>query len=295
MSNSEKISINVSLPKWVEAVKEDETAYKDRQVVEILLNAIGLSNDLKKSLYLKGGTLMALAFRSERLTADVDFSCIINDHNKFAEDLASELNPLLIKAANTLGYLNIICRVQKIKKMPRSRDFEEASFPALKATVGYAIKGSSQEMRLIKGTASRTIELDISFNEQISAFQELILDTPLISIRAYSPTELLAEKFRAIIQQKVRNRTRRQDVFDINYLLGIYTYSPEDKKEILETFLMKAHSRNLVVNPQSLNDAEIRKRSQSEWNSLQEEISGPLPDFNQAYRKVQNFYQSLPW
>ncbi|MBL4767399.1 MAG: nucleotidyl transferase AbiEii/AbiGii toxin family protein [Rhodobacteraceae bacterium] len=295
MSINKKKSIKIPLFEWVEEIKDNDIIYQDRQIVEILLTAIGLSGKLKKNLYLKGGTLLALAFRSERLTADVDFSCVIKDHAEFAESLRNHLNPLLLRTANTIGYLDIVCQVQTIKKMPRPKIFDHANFPALKVTIGYAKKDTPDEKRLMKGLSTRTIEIDISFNEQIYAFQELILDDPLIRINAYAPIEVIAEKFRAIIQQKSRNRIRRQDAFDINHLLGLFQYSSADKQEILDIFLKKSASRDMDVSSQSMDDHEIKERSKREWDTLQEEIQGVLPDFEETYERVKKFYEDLPW
>ena len=61
---------------------------------------------------------MALAFKSNRVTGDVDFSSIA-EPAEFAEKAVAELNDLLPRAAINLGYLNLVCRVQTVKKMPR--------------------------------------------------------------------------------------------------------------------------------------------------------------------------------
>ncbi|WP_271215059.1 hypothetical protein, partial [Pseudonocardia halophobica] len=49
--------VGVDLRVWVEAARANPTLHRDRQVTEVVLNAIGLSPDLKKALILKGGTL----------------------------------------------------------------------------------------------------------------------------------------------------------------------------------------------------------------------------------------------
>ena len=58
---------------------------------------------------------------------------------------------------------------------------------------------------------------------------------------------------------------------------------------------MKAKSRNLQVNKQSLADEEIIKRSKSEYKTLAYEIDGTLPPFEEVYLAVRNYYESLPW
>ena len=111
-------TVDVDVASWVEAARNDPVRYRDRQVTEIVLAAIGLSPSLRDTLVLKGGALMALAFKSERVTGDVDFTAQAEPEG-FAEALAEEFNAILPKAAVKLGYLDLICRVQTIRKMPR--------------------------------------------------------------------------------------------------------------------------------------------------------------------------------
>ena len=47
-----------------------------RQVTEIVLAAIGLTPSLNKNFVLEGGALMALVFKRNRVTGDVDFTSI---------------------------------------------------------------------------------------------------------------------------------------------------------------------------------------------------------------------------
>ena len=99
--------VDVDIKAWVEAAGHDPLAYRDRQVTEIVLTAIGLAPSLKNTLVLKGGTLMALAFDSRRLTADVDFTALVGPA-LFDELLTGELNGLLPRTAIDLGYLDLI-------------------------------------------------------------------------------------------------------------------------------------------------------------------------------------------
>ena len=69
---SEELTINIS--DWVNQAKKNPERYAIRQVIEILIHAVGMSSFLKGNMFLKGGTLMALAYHSERMTGDVDYS-----------------------------------------------------------------------------------------------------------------------------------------------------------------------------------------------------------------------------
>ncbi|HYW75847.1 MAG TPA: hypothetical protein VFA48_04375, partial [Gammaproteobacteria bacterium] len=52
--------------------RADAHLYLERQATEVLLTAVGESKAYGDSLYLKGGTLMGIVYRSQRQTADVD-------------------------------------------------------------------------------------------------------------------------------------------------------------------------------------------------------------------------------
>ena len=96
--------------------------------------------------------------------------------------------------------------------MPKSENFEEHDFPALLVRIGSAVRGTGEEKRLDIGQATRVLDMEISFRDQAYAFQELTLTDAGVAVRAFTLNELIAEKLRALLQQPIRNRYRRQDV-----------------------------------------------------------------------------------
>ena len=170
----------------------------------------GLAPSLHANLVLKGGAAMALAFKSIRVTGDVDFTSMV-EPAYLAEKLAPELNDLLPKTAITLGYLDLLCQVQSVKKMPRAENFEDHAFPALRVRIGSAKRGTAEATKLVEGKASRVLDVEISFRDHVYNFQELNLIGAGVAVRAFTIHELVAEKFRALLQQPVRKRNRRQD------------------------------------------------------------------------------------
>ena len=115
-------------------------------------------------------------------------------------------------------------------------------------------------------------------------------------IKAYSLPDLVGEKYRAMIQQKTRNRTRRQDAFDIYWLLkNGYLEDRSLRILIYRSLLKKSESRLLLVTKNSLADEEIKKRSSAEYDTLANEIEGKLPPFEEVYTAVRDYYESLPW
>lgn len=117
---------------------------------------------------------------------------------------------------------------------------------------------------------------------------------PAVTIRAYTPTDVIGEKLRALIQQPIRNRQRRQDVYDIVWLLDAHDPDDLTKKDILESMVGKAEARDIELSIDSFDDPEIKRRAGLDWNTLQLEISD-LPPFEPLFKRVHSFYRSLPW
>ena len=285
----------MELFKVQEWVKEstDTTMEKYRQAVHTLIVAISISSKLNTRMIIKGGILLGVRFRNERFTNDVDFSTADIYDMEEKEDLVRELDKGLIDAAETLDY-GMDLRVQSAKKNP-TRD--GASFPTLKITIGYAYKGSAEHKNLMRksGHCSTILHVDYSFNEKNFEVDTLEV-RPGGTIQAYSLTDLVAEKYRAIIQQKTRNRIRRQDPYDIYRLLEDGFLGDKIlKPRILTSLKIKAYSRNIEINQNTLDDDEIFDRSKSEYETLNQEIAGTLPPFDNLFSIVKAYYKSLPW
>jgi hypothetical protein len=226
--------------------RPDRRGGSDDRVTEIVLTTIGLAPTLRDSLVLKGGTLMALAFDSRRLTADIDFTALLGPEG-FETPLTEELNALLPKAAIQLGHLDLVCRVQSVKKMPRAQNFADHDFPALRVRIGSALRGTPEEKHLDSGQATRVLDMEISFRDQVYTDQTLQLSDAGVAIRAFTLHELIAEKFRALLQQPIRNRYRRQVVYDIAYLIDAHPFEEADRKVIHETLVEKCASRDILL------------------------------------------------
>lgn len=285
--------VDVDVRGWVEAARTNPVRYRDRQVTEVVLAAIGVAPNLKQTLVLKGGAVMALAFKSERVTADVDFSADA-DPEAFAQLVVEELNALLPRTAINLGYLDLLCRVQSVKKMPKAKNFEEHDFPALLVRIGSALRGTGEEKRFDAGQAIHVLDMEISFRDQVYAFQELSLTDARVAVRAFTLHELIAEKFRALLQQPIRNRYRRQDVYDIAFLVETNALSADDRAQILTTLIEKCRTRSIEPDIMSIDDPEILKRAQADWDTLKLELSN-LPPFEERFAIVRELYVSLPW
>jgi len=285
--------VDVDIRAWVEAARANPALYRDRQVTEIVLAAIGLTPSLHRTLVLKGGALMALAFGSHRLTTDVDFTAMA-EPGGFAQLLTDELNAQMPRTAIELGHADLVCRIQTVEKKPRPQNFTGHDFPALLVRIASATRGTNEQKRLNAGNASRVLDIEISFRDQVYESQQLNLTDAGVSVCAFTIHELIAEKLRALLQQVARKRNRRQDIYDIAFLLEGHQMGPDDRAAIHDTLVKKCRTRGIEPGADSLDDAELVRRARADWDTLKLEVPD-LPPFDRQYAIVRDFYATLPW
>lgn len=282
----------VDVAAWVERAAQDPVAHRQRRTVEIILNAIALTVPLNTKMFLKGGILMGLAYGSPRQTTDIDLTAAFAVDHNIDDTICKSLNSAFPRAAASLGYADLVVRTQSAKLRP-NHIFLEAEFPALKLKIAYAARGTNEERALNQGTASSVIDVDISFNEPLKHVQILQL-TGGRELYAYGLIDLVAEKYRALLQQIPRNRYRRQDVYDLDVLIRDGLTDGGTPREILEVLLEKCSARHIEPNRRSFDDSEVKSRAGRDWNTMELELDD-LPDFEDCYRRVAAFYRSLPW
>jgi predicted nucleotidyltransferase component of viral defense system len=286
----------IDLQDWIRKARVDPLQYRYRQVVEILLHAVGKTPALRDQLYLKGGTLMALAYHSPRFTGDLDFTGVQLPTITLAGEMRTALDAALLRAAATLGYVDLVCKVQRVREAPRAWQNTQISFPALTVTIGFAERGSRQHTALQEGKSTQTVALDINFNEPVETVQTLLIGEGSVSVQAYGLPDLIAEKLRALLQQTQRQhpRARRQDIYDIALLIRQFQPDADEQAKILDTLRIKSAARDVIVKRDSLADPEVRRLAGSEWQGMKLELE-ELPDFATCYAAVQAFYEGLPW
>ncbi len=285
--------LEIKVANWVERAKPDPAAYRQRQTIEIVLNSIAMTTPLNVEMFLKGGILMGLAYDSPRQTSDIDLTTYLTAVADVDNKIRRLLDLALPRAATELGYADLIVRTHSVKRLPKKPPFEEAQFPALQLKIAYARRGTREETALSEGKTTNVINLDISFNEPLGRFQVLEL-TGGQQLRAYSLVDLIAEKYRAMLQQVTRRRNRRQDVYDLDLLIVDDQIDDSCCAQVLEALIEKCNSRHISPTRMSLDNPEIKKRSGADWQTMELEL-GKVPDFEDCFTRVSQFYRDLPW
>lgn len=275
---------------WVEQSKEHRAF---REAVHTVLAAISGTPELRTGMIMKGGILLALSYESTRYTKDIDFSTPVRLADFNIESFMRRFEASLASAVDGLDY-GLDCMVQKHEQQPPRDD---ATFPTIRISVGYADKSNASAHRRLRAkNAPHVVRIDYSLNEPAGA-PVLFEVEDGVAIQTYSFEDLVGEKFRALLQQEVRNRFRRQDIYDLHFLLTDHPDrdSPFSRLKILNSLRERAAARNLQVGRGSMRNPDIRQRSRRDYESLSSEIEHDLHPFDTAYEAVMTWYEALPW
>lgn len=282
-------SLIANIPEWVRNSPKGDEGF--REAVHIILETIATDARLSELLCLKGGILMALHYESQRHTTDIDFST----EKAFSTDAEDEIKELietrLAEAADRMAY-DTECRLQRWKVQP-GRD---KTFVTIQMKIGYATRNSREHERLLRGSAARTVSIDYSYLESIPQFEEISLGSDGV-LRVYAIQTLVAEKIRSLLQQPIRGRNRRQDVFDLHHLLNTRPelYSQEYKETVLRAIIVKCEDREVPVDQNAFDNPEIHDMALADYHSMDDEVEGDLPDFEVAFTQIKDYFRQLPW
>lgn len=260
--------------------------------MHIIILSMAESNNLHELMVLKGGVLLSVRYGSRRYTKDVDYSTCATYKEVNENDLVNSLDRALRLISTQLPY-GMECRVQSRKLNPKD---PEKSFQTLRINVGYAYKDELKSINMLRrNKSSNTVAVDWSFNEPLNEPKLAQLDEHH-TIRIYPITEILAEKFRAIIQQPIRNRVRRQDAYDVYFIITQTqrVHMQETKARILSELRIKCKARNISATQDGLRNPNVRKASEQDYSMLRNEVAGEIPDFDVLFDAVVEFYESFP-
>lgn len=283
-------SLLTDIPSWIaEANTREERNF--RRAIHIVLDAIATHQRLRQLLCMKGGILMALHYDSPRFTTDVDFSNPAPFTPDVEQEVVTLLSAALIDAPERLGY-DIDCRLQSHHPDP-GRD---KTYVNLKMKIGYAEKGTPVHRRLIAGMSPISVSIDYNFCESIPEVEEVEISEDG-TLRVYGLPTLVAEKYRSLLQQPSRNRTRRQDVYDLDYLLRnrVVLHDPTCKATVVNDIRLKCAERNVSAKSDSFDDPRVRELSEKDYKTLEAELPGQLPEFDDIFENVADYYRTLPW
>lgn len=287
---SNPVPLFVDVDAWVEEGRSSVLEHRRRQATHVILAAIARIFS-PYPMYLKGGLLLGLVYNSPRMTTDMDFTAGFGPKRDSDKQIKKALNNVFPAVIAELGYVGSLAMIGHIRVQPPSRGdnpLEKAPFPALKIVVRY-VSGHSNPQR-----EGRNVSIDLSFNEPFPQHINILGIGEGMEVPAYSLVEVIAEKYRTLLQQVPRDKYRRQDVYDIDFLLNSNAINSELMAAIHETLINKCHSRKIYPEIISMDEPGLEDRARRNWDSTRLEI-GALPDFDTCFENVKDFYRKLPW
>ncbi len=280
----------LDLASWI-ADASDARQRHFREATQLVLRAIARSPGLAPIMIMKGGILLAVRHGTGRTTTDIDFSTTRHfEHEALTRTLDALREALGPVAAENEHDLALQLQSHELK--PRT---PQATFPTLAMRIGYASRANRPAMaRLAAGQAADIVSVDYSFNEWASDAEDEPLDGG--TLRVYPFEDLVAEKLRSLLQQPGRRRARYQDLYDLTVLLAsVPELSDEDRATILAK-LRAACADRVALHRLALSDPEVRSWTAKEYDTaLPGLLRTPPPPFEEAFRLVLDFFESLPW
>ncbi|CAN7696603.1 nucleotidyl transferase AbiEii/AbiGii toxin family protein [Variovorax paradoxus] len=280
----------VDIAAWVTNAPNGQQGF--REAVHTILDSIGHSQNLQAKMVMKGGLLLAIRYDSSRYTRDLDFSTSDKYAPESVEAVLSEIREGLLAAEERLPY-STACRLQSHRLEPKG---ENRTHHNLALKIGFADKTNATAMaRLNAGKSAQVVEIDYSFNEAVFDVEMLELDGGA-TIRSYTLHNVLAEKMRSLLQQPIRRRNRRQDVYDIWLLLESgEAISSADLSKIHNILLASCASKGVIPDAKAMEAVQVMEMARKGYEDLRSDVEGDLPAFEDAMGRVLALYRSLPW
>ena len=278
------------IARWAEQERSPVPDATRKYVQYLILKAISDSRSLRNSMVFKGGNALEFFHLPNRATVDLDFSFVepVANNQMHLESvqrqLVSAINPY------TDGFGTIL-RVQGVRQNPRGQHVARAT---LRANVAYALHDQSNQLaRLESGQpGANIVPVEITSNEVVCAWEEADLGDDKNSLLVATIEDIVAEKLRAILQQSVRNRHRRQDILDV---ASLWRQSDNSMRtNLISDFLVrKGEARDITATKSRFHDPEIRQRSATNYTDLEATTRYTFIPFDEAWESVMDLVNQL--
>lgn len=227
----------------------------------VALDCIGQSV-LQDKLIFKGGNALRFAYDSQRSTLDLDFTAA--DGFPVVEHRIRQVLDIAFALAMRRHGVKMKC--QRAIQNPKRSD---AQTPTWQVNVGYQLPGDRlfADFESPDRFASTVVEIEISINDVVCDTREHVLSgAEGTRIKVCTIEDILGEKLRALLQQRIRNRNRRQDVYDIARVICTRR-DAIDSERVAYCFVKKCDARSINATKSAFDD-DIRARAQFEYDTL---------------------------
>ena len=273
---------------WCKENGISEHEGRRRYVEHAILGCIARSGKLRNAIVFKGGNALRIMYGSSRSTLDLDFTALPNALSDSEDDLRAIADTAFHISAKSFG---VKLRCQKVKRNPRGIEF---TTPTYKISVAYQFPGDRYFESMETRNLSDTVPVEISLNDIVCGISEL---SPVTNgrntIKVCSLEDILAEKLRSILQQKVRNRNRSQDVYDI----AVFARSHADSinwQSVYSYFAIKCQARGVIAERKEF-DMVIRDMAALNYDEeIHRQARSAFISFDDAWHEVERVVEGLP-
>ena len=205
-----------------------------------ILHAIASSRTLSSALVLKGAT-RSTSSGNQTEARSTPFFCRHAGHGALEQPLSEDLIRRLLETALGVSTrdLGVAFRIYKVDRQPPG---PEKTFITYEVSIGYVLPDEKAALaRMQRGIpVSTTIPVDISLNEPVCSDARVDV-AATFALRVSDIEDIVAEKLRALLQQRIRNRFRHQDLLDI--AVTRRSHPDMDPKRVSAYLLEKARAR----------------------------------------------------
>lgn len=267
-----------SIAAWAQSHGLPIGAARRRYAQYVVIRAI-TAHGIGKQLVFKGGNALRFVYGNPRGTIDLDFTAR-DDVPDDGEWLRQEIESAVTDA--TTRRTDYKLRVQSVKRKPTS---PAATFPTYQISVGYALFGDKRYKDFEKSerSLSDNVLLEISINDLVCLdhVQKIGSDTRVL---VCTLDDIVAEKLRSLLQQPIRKRHRKQDVFDIARIMI-------DQRDAISIDLVarclreKCAARDIDVLKSAFN-ADVQARARVDYDRLRDDTGDAFIPFDKAWSMV---------
>ena len=181
-------------------------------------------------------------------------------------------------------------RCQRVRRNPSRPD---ATRPTYDVRIGYQFPSDRYYHNLDERDVSTVIRMGISFGDVVCEHETRTLAANMKKgVRVCSLEDIVAEKLRALLQQPIRNRNRRQDAYDLAFVV---TRAGEklNRAKVSRFLKVKCTARQIEPRKSAFND-DIRERAEFEYDKyISERTGAEFIPFETAWNHVLELVASL--
>lgn len=272
------------LPGWRRETGANLSEARRRFVVYVVLQALG-HGTLRNRVVAKGGNALRYFYGSVRSTLDVDLS-VVGDWSDDKEEVRTAFEEPLRSTASRHG---IELWVQGIRRQPAPGP--NRTWPTYNMSVAFQFPGDRWFGRSAgRHDVSDVVRVGVSLNEEVCG--RTTFDLGGVRVVSSSLEDIVAEKLRALLQQRGRPRCRPQDVYDISNLLRTRG-AALDRAAIGEFLVRKAKARRIEPKRSSF-DEEVRTKAQEQYYEVERTTGTFFIPFDEAWTDVLRLVGELP-